>query len=234
MTDEGSVEPPPPAEPGAGWLGHVALELRSRVAAAVAAVQGLSDPTVRWDEEQRRELLSVAGGSLQDVTLLVQELATVGARTGFARDADPEGTPLRDLLGRATAELGQGRRPSTHVPASLPSVVGDPGLVGVVLASLLRHALRSADTPHPDVRAVCRDHRVLIRVSGRPPSDRRWAAGLRRALDPVAWDQDVVVSPDLTVARGLARLLGGALHADPAGDDAAVVLDLPAAPVTPV
>jgi two-component system sensor histidine kinase KdpD len=229
--DDARSADPPSGEPEAGWLSQVARELRGRVASAAAAVEGLRDPAVPWTEEQRRELLGVAHGSLAEVALLLRELAAVGAQTGTPQRPPLHGTPVRELVTGAMTELGLGvHRPHTRLPASLPPVHGDPTLLRLVLASLLRHVARSTDAP-PDIRAVRRDDRVLLRIGDRPPDDRRWVLAVGLPAGPPAWDRDTTLGPDLTVARGLARLLGGALRAgDARRRDGAVVLELPAAP----
>lgn len=214
-----------------GLLGHVTRELRTRLASATAAVEGLRDPTVSWTDEERSELLGVAQGSLEEVAVLVRELSAVGARMGTPTRPSAQGSSLRDLLVAAVADLGQGApRPRTRIPAALPPVLGDPLLLRLVLVSLLRHALRAADTPVPDVRAVCRGPRVLIRIASRAPAAGRWSSRVRTPAPPIPWDRDAALGPDLTVARGLAQLIGATLHAGEEGVEASTVLELPAGP----
>lgn len=231
MPRERADDGPPPGRLATELLDLVAAELRARVAPATAAVDGLRDAAVTWSDVDRRELLGVAQGSLQEVGLLLREVAALSARAGPTGEAVPTGS-VPGLLHAALADLGEGvQPPRTHLPGSLPPVAGDPALLRPVLVSLLRRAVRAAGPDGADVRAVRRGDRVLVRIGSSAPADRHWAGSAPR---PLPGDRDRSLGPDLTVARALAQVLGGTLRTDGAGPGAATVLSLAVAPATAV
>jgi two-component system sensor histidine kinase KdpD len=212
-------------------LPHVTHELRTRLAAATAAVEGLRDSTVAWTDDDRRELLSVAQSSLDQVRLLLSELSAAGTGLGLASTPGHRATPVPDILVAALADLGEGvLRPRTHLPAALPQVRGDPAVIRLLLVSVLRHTLRTTAGRRLDLRAVTRDDRVLLRVGGHAPLSGGWCRG--HAPETGHVDRDTGLGPDVSIARDLAELLGGTLRAvgDESDGDQAVVLELPAAP----
>jgi two-component system sensor histidine kinase KdpD len=222
---------PPPGRLATELLDLVAAEVRARVAPATAAVDGLRDAAVDWSDVERRELLGVAQGSLQEVGLLLREVAALSARAGPAGEAAPAGS-VPALVHAALADLGEGvQPPRTHLPGSLPPVAGDPALLRLVLVSLLRRAVRTAGPAGADVRAARRGDRVLVRIGSSPPAGRSWADGGTR---PLPGDRDRSLGPDLTVARALAQVLGGTLRTDGEGAGAATVLTLAVAPAIAV
>lgn len=212
-------------------LGRVTHELRTRLAAATAAVEGLRDTTVDWTDEDRRELLALAQTSLENIRLLLAELSAAGNGLSRMLTSRDGGTDLHPLVDAAVAELGEGvRQPRIDVPASLPPVLGDPAVLRLILVSLFRHALREPDVRRLDVRAAAAGHRVLLRAGVDGPVTDGW----RRDLPMPAGhaDREPPLGADMSVARDLARLLGGTVRAaDEARDDRAVVLDLPRAHV---
>src|SRR5690242_2518665 len=108
----------PTDDAGTPVLEHVTLELRTRLAAATAAIEGLCDTSVDWTDDDRRELLAVAQASLEKIRLLLAELSAVGSALSVAPTSRAGGTPLRPLVDAALAELGEGiSRPRTHLPA---------------------------------------------------------------------------------------------------------------------
>lgn len=212
---------PPPG------LRHVTHELRARLAAATAAVEGLRDSTVTWTDEDRRELLSVAQSSLDQIRLLITELGAAGSGLGLTSIPQGSGTPLRPLLAAAVSDLGEGiRRPSTRLPSSLPPVLGDPAVVRLILVGVLRHTLREPDTRRLDVRAETRADRVVLRIGGEAPADDGW---LTPCPTPSARaDRLPPLGADVSVARDLAQLLGGTLRAaTERSGDRALVLEFP-------
>lgn len=213
-------------------LRHVAHELRTRLAAATAAVEGLRDTTVDWTDDDRRELLAVAQTSLESIRLLLGELSAAGTSMGLVGLTWPPGdaaTPLRTLVAAGVADLGDGiPAPRTHLPESLPPVLGDPTVLRLVVVSVLRHAVRSSTARRLDVRAATRGDRVLVRFGPDAPRTSDWRQGAVARSGRL--DREKPLGADLSVARDLARLLGGSLREVQAGRgaDPAIVVELPA------
>lgn len=222
----------PAEDTPAPGLRHVTHELRTRIAAATAAVDGLRDTTVAWTDDDRRDLLAVAQTSLEQVRLLLSELSAVGSGLGLVPMPPAGETPLAPLLAAAVVDLGAGvRPPRTHLPASLPAVRANPLVLRVVLASVLRSALREPGTRRLDIRAAIRGERVLLRVGHEAPATVGW----RRHGTPEGGqvDRQTPLGPDVSVARDLVRWFGGTLRAvdDERDGRRAVVLELAAVPV---
>lgn len=224
---------PETGHPPTDLLPYLSRELRTRLTPVAAAIEGLTDATVAWTEEQRSQLLDVAQTALKQVGLLLRELDTAQATVIGAPAAHAQATALPELLDAAITDLGQGAQPPrTQLPPALPLLLGDPTILRLLLGSLLRHAHRREPSGPPDVRAVARDGLLVLRIGhGAPASDHYWqddtGQGARRARPD---DRKPPLSADLAVARGLAQLVRATLRTEQDAPDAAAIVELAVAP----
>lgn len=216
-------------------LTAVSHDLRTPLAAAKAAVDGLRSDDVRFTADDREELLAAAEESLDQLNGLVASLLDVsrlqaGAPAVFPRPADLGGIVADSLDG-----LGPRDRPvMTDIPSGLPKVMADPAIAERVIGNLLSNALRySPPASPPLVTARARGDWVELRVvdhgPGIPEADhRRVFLPFCRLGDP---DGRTGVGLGLVVSRGLAEAMGGTVEPEETpGGGLTMVVSLLAAP----
>lgn len=223
---------PETGHPPTDLLPYLSRELRTRLSPASAAIEGLTDATVAWTDEQRSELLDLAHTALKQVGLLLRELDAAQAAVIGASAAHTQATALPELLDAAITDLGQGAQPPrTQLPPALPLVLGDPTILRLLLGSLLRHAQRGEPSGPPDVRAAPRGSRLMLRIGQGAPASDHWqddnGQAARRARPH---DRKPPLSADLAVARGLAQLIHATLRTEQDAPDAAAIVELAVAP----
>ena len=212
-------------------LNAVGHDLRTPIASAKAAVSGLLSSDVTWNETDRRELLHAADGALDDLTELVTNLLDLSrVQAGVLR---PEDHPVdvAEVIGRALDHSPQlVGRVVVDLPAGLPDVRGDGGLLERVVANLLENAVRYSPAQQP-VRLSASAHGAVIelRVADRGPGipdvdrDRVFAPFQRREDHATRYSAGVGLG--LAIARGFTEAMHGTLTLDdtPGGGLTAVV-----------
>ncbi len=202
-------------------LAAVSHDLRTPLAAALAAVSSLRQLDLTLTEQDRAELLATAKVSLDRLTALVVDLLDMSRLQAGAvavlrrRVALDEVVPL--VLDRLGVPAGAVR---IDVPDTLPEVSTDPALLERVLANLISNALRFSPPQSPPsitaslLDAAGTERRIELRVidhgPGIPEVDHERAfVPFQRLGDR---DTTVGVGLGLAVARGLAEALGGGLE----------------------
>jgi two-component system sensor histidine kinase KdpD len=250
------------AEPGAWWLvllgglagqaarvaeadrGRAALlaavshDLRSPLAAAMAAVSGLRAGDAQLAAGDRADLLAAAEESLDRLARLVASLLDVSRLQAGVRAVFPRPADLGEIVAAALEALGpQPQALLAEIPSGLPEVMADPAIAERVIVNLAGNALRySPAAAAPLLTARAAGNRVELRVvdhgPGIPQADRK------RVFQPFFRLGDrgdrTSVGLGLAVARGLAETMGGTVEPeDSPGGGLTMVLTLPAAPVGP-
>jgi two-component system sensor histidine kinase KdpD len=197
-------------------------------------VDSLSSTEVNWTAEERNGLLSMATQSLDRLDGLVANLLDMSRLQAGALGITLLPLAVEDVVPRALDEFGPGGRAvAIQVPADLPEVLADPGLLERVLVNLVANALRYSP---PDemvlVSASSLDEFVEIHVvdkgPGIPQGDReRVFLPFQRLGDR---DNTTGVGLGLALARGLTEAMGGALTPeDTPGGGLTMVVRLPIA-----
>ncbi|MEP7177458.1 MAG: sensor histidine kinase KdpD [Pseudonocardiales bacterium] len=210
-------------------LNAVSHDLRTPIAAAKAAVSSLRAGDVAWSEDDRNELLATADTSIDRLTDLVTNLLDLSRLQAGVLLVLASAVGLDDVVARALDHAGSAVRLDVDVPADLPEVLADAGLLERVIANLVQNAARYAPAGSP-VRISGSAHagHVELRVVDRGPgidpadADSVFAAFQRRDDSPAA---GAGVGLGLAIARGFAEAMGGSvtIAATPGGGATLVV-----------
>ncbi|WP_405009920.1 ATP-binding protein [Kitasatospora sp. NBC_01539] len=215
-------------------LAAVGHDLRTPLAAALAAVGSLRSPDVEFSDDDRAELLDLADESLVRLTRLVDNLLDMSRLQAGALTLHLAPVRLDEVLPRAVDSLADPDAPVRPLGLdTAPAVLADPPLLERVLANVITNALRHNAPGAPVlVTASGHLHRVEIRVVDRgpgiAPEDRdRVFLPFQRLGDT---DNTTGVGLGLALSRGLAEAMGGTLGVeDTPGGGTTMLLTLPAA-----
>jgi two-component system sensor histidine kinase KdpD len=218
-------------------LAAVSHDLRTPLASAKAAVTSLRSDDVQWDPQDYAELLATADESLDKLARLVENLLDVsrlqaGAMSVFCRPAD-----LGEVVARSLDDLGPGGKAVViEIPANLPEVQVDPGILERVLANLVANALRYSPAGSPPVlTASSLGDRVEVRVMDRGPGIpeeqlRRMFVPFQRLGDT---DNTTGIGLGLALSKGLTEAMSGTLEPqETPGGGLTMTLSLPAVTAT--
>jgi len=216
-------------------LAAVSHDLRTPLAAALAAVSSLRSADVEFDADDRRELLATAEESLEQLARLVANLLDMSRLQAGVIGVTRTAIGLEDAVPRALDDLGApAAGVSTDLPADLPAALADPGLLERVLVNIVANALRhSPPGAPPTITAGAHGGDVELRVIDTGPGipAEEWEhvfLPFQRLGDR---DNTTGVGLGLALSRGLTEAMGGSItpEATPGGG-LTMVLRLPAAP----
>jgi two-component system, OmpR family, sensor histidine kinase KdpD len=216
-------------------LAAVSHDLRTPLASAKAAVTSLRSNEVKWDPEDRDELLETADESLDRLSHLVDNLLDMSRLQAGALSVFPRPAGLDDIVARALDDIGTPRAAvKVDIPDSLPEVRVDPAILERVIVNLTRNALRySPEGTPPLLAASTLGDRVELRVVDRGPGIPRAQHGrmfvpFQRLGDT---DNTTGVGLGLALSRGLTEAMGGTLDPEETpGGGLTMTLSLPAVP----
>ncbi|SDE63914.1 two-component system, OmpR family, sensor histidine kinase KdpD [Blastococcus fimeti] len=215
-------------------LAAVSHDLRTPLAGIKAASSALRATDLALTDDDRAELVATVDESADRLTALVDNLLDMSRLQAGAVNPHLAATGLPEVVERSLAwlEPDDRARVRLHLPAELPLVLADPGLLERVVANLVGNAGRHAPGSPIVVTACATDGLVELRVADRgpgiPPADRdRVFAPFQRLGDAPAGQG---VGLGLAVARGLTEAMVGTLAADDTpGGGLTMVLALPTA-----
>ncbi|WP_432548426.1 DUF4118 domain-containing protein [Kineococcus sp. SYSU DK004] len=221
-------------------LTAVSHDLRTPLASLKAGVDSLRATDIDLGEADRRELLDVVADAGDRLQSLIDDLLDLTRVRSGAVEPLLEDLAVADLVEDVLHGVGEGARAVRRdVPADLPLVRGDAGLLRRVLANLVQNALRhAAGSPLEVVAATSvEDGRRGVRLlvvdhgPGLPgPAKERAFTPFQRLGDRGGEGLGL----GLAVARGLAEAVGARLAAeDTPGGGLTLVLDLPLAEDVP-
>ncbi|MFB9238065.1 DUF4118 domain-containing protein [Plantactinospora siamensis] len=216
-------------------LAAVSHDLRTPLASAKAAVSSLRSPDIEFDVEDRDELLATADESLDRLGRLVANLLDMSRLQAGALGVRAAPIGLEDAVPRALDEIGPAAADvRTDIPADLPAVTADPGLLERVLVNVVANALRHSPPGEPPrITASAHGGRVELRVIDTGPGipEDQWEhvfLPFQRLGDR---DNQTGVGLGLALSRGLAEAMGGSITPETTpGGGLTMVLRLPAAP----
>ncbi len=134
----------------AALLAAVSHDLRTPLASAKAAVTSLRSRDVEWSAEDHDELLATADESLDKLIRLVENLLDMSRLQAGAMSVFPKPADLGEVIARSLDDLGPGGKTIiVEVPADLPEVLVDPGILERVISNLLANALHYCPAGKP-------------------------------------------------------------------------------------
>jgi two-component system sensor histidine kinase KdpD len=221
-------------------LNAVSHDLRTPIASAKAAVSSLRTSDVSWSERDQQALLADADAALDRLTALVTNLLDLSRLQAGALAVAAQPVGLDDVVRAALDHLALGHlaepdRVEVDVPADLPEVSVDAGLLERVIANLLENAIRHTPDGEP-VRVTAGSYgpgvelRVIDRGPGIPSADReRVFEAFQRRGDHTS-SSGPGVGLGLAIARGFVDAMDGAISLeDTPGGGLTVVVQLPRA-----
>ena len=216
-------------------LNAVSHDLRTPIATAKAALSGLTDTAIPWSAQDRQELLSTAMSSLDRLTDLVTNLLDISRLQAGVLSVFPVPLGLDDIVSQALTHVPGSDAVELDVPATLPEVLADAGLLERVIANLVQNALRHA--PEGTVVKVAGSHhgrrvelRVIDRGAGIPTTAQQQVFEPFQRLHDHVTGTEAGVGLGLAIARGFTEAMAGELRLDPTpGGGLTMTIDLPAA-----
>jgi two-component system sensor histidine kinase KdpD len=210
-------------------LAAVSHDLRTPLASAKAAVAGLLSDEVHFDAEDRRELLETADESLDRLGRLVANLLDMSRLQAGALGITAIDVGLEEVVPRVLDDLGG--PVISRLPADLPAVRADPGLLERILVNVVGNALRYSPAGRPPmITGSTLGDRVELRVIDHGPGIP--AADRNRVFQPFQrlgdHDNHTGVGLGLALSRGLTEAMGGSLTPDETpGGGLTMILSLP-------
>ncbi|MDX6671422.1 MAG: two-component system, OmpR family, sensor histidine kinase KdpD [Solirubrobacteraceae bacterium] len=196
-------------------LAAVGHDLRTPLAGIKASVSTLRQTDVSWSDSEREELLATIEDSADRLEGVVANLLDASRLEAGALSVRTEPVALDELVGAAVAGLSvQPGRVTAEVPADLPLVSADAGLLERVLSNVLDNALHHGDSA-VEVIAYAGAGSVKLEIVDHGPGVS--ARERERLFEPFQRldDRDTGgVGLGLTVARGFVEAMGGAMAAD--------------------
>lgn len=216
-------------------LAAVGHDLRTPLAAAKASVSSLRSRDIDLVREDQDELLATADESLDSLAGLVDNLLDMSRLQAGALTLELRTVAVEEVVGRALADAGLAAAAvTTDLPAGLPGLSCDPGLLERVLVNLVANAVRysPAGSP-PRITASRAGDRLRIQVVDRGPGIP--AADHERVFRPFQrlgdTDNSTGVGLGLALARGLTEAMGGTLEPEATpGGGLTMTVDLAAGP----
>jgi two-component system sensor histidine kinase KdpD len=211
-------------------LNAVSHDLHAPIASAKAAVSSLLSRDVDWTPTDRHDLLIDANAALDQLTGLVGNLLDLSRLQAGALSIQAVPVGIDDIISRVLEQKDQSDQVRLDVPAVLPQVLADPGLLERAIANLLENALRYTSPDRP-VRISASAHGDIVEVRvidfgpGIPVKDRD------AAFEPFHRRDGQPAGVGLAVARGFIEAMAGVLELeDTPGGGLTSVISLLCAP----
>jgi two-component system sensor histidine kinase KdpD len=214
-------------------IASLSHDLRAPLAAAMVAVDSLSDRTFPWSADDEAALVATARASLAAMSRLIEGLLDVNRIQHRAGTVRLLPTVLADVVRAAVATVPEADQLTVTLPTGLPGVSTDPMLLERVVANVVANAMRFSPpgTP-PSLVAGSRGSWIELRVIDRGPGvpTGRWeqlfqpferlgepgsatGLGLGLAISRAIADRiGATLRPESTVGGGLTMVIAVPLH----------------------
>jgi two-component system sensor histidine kinase KdpD len=197
-------------------LAAVGHDLRTPLAGIKAAVSSLRQTDITWSEDERSELLATIEQSADRLDSVVANLLDASRLQAGALIVRSAPVAVDEVVGAAVLAVpGAAAGVEVHVPDDLPLVQADAGILERVVANLIENALRHGAGHGPvQITATAGAANAKLAVVDHGPGvseddrERLFAPFARIGRDGPG------VGLGLSVARGFAEAMGGALAAD--------------------
>lgn len=218
----------------AAMLQSVSHDLRTPLASIKASITSLLQRDVAFSESDRRDLMETIDEETDRLDRVVGNLLDMSRLQANALEPRREAVDLVDVVAGALASVAApSERVLVDLPAELPPVLADDGLLERALANLLANALAWSPPDHAvRVDAHVSAGRVVLRLADRGPgipADARAAVfqPFQRLGDR---SRQAGVGLGLAVAKGFVDAMGGDLELDDTpGGGLSVFVSLPKA-----
>ena len=194
-------------------LAAVSHDLRTPLAAAIAAVDSLRSTEVRFGPKDSAEFLNTAAEALDRLARLVANLLDMSRIQAGALGVALAPSDLRETLSASISEVGATTEAiAVHVPSVVPPVLIDAALLERALVNILSNALRHSppDAP-PFIEVDVLGDRIEVRVvdhgPGLPEAERNLMFVPFQRLGDT--DNTTGVGLGLALSRGLVEAMGG-------------------------
>jgi two-component system, OmpR family, sensor histidine kinase KdpD len=199
-------------------LSAVSHDLRTPIAAIKASVTSLLQRDVAWTSEAQHEFLETIDEETDRLDALVGNLLDMSRLQANALEVTAEPVALEEVLPAALHSLGVADGSiQLDVPATLPRVLADRGLLERVLANVIANAVDFSPPGSPPrvlagvVDGVV-DVRVVDRGPGVPASERERLFEPFQRLGDSGHSEGIGLG--LAVAKGFVEAMGGEIEVD--------------------
>lgn len=196
-------------------VGH---DLRTPLSAIKASVSTLRQTDVNWTDEERARLLATIEQSADRLDNVLGNLLDASRLEAGALSVHAAPVALDEAVAAAVLAVPEARDGVVvDVPEDLPLVLADRGLLERVLVNLLDNAVHHGGSATPvQIRAYALSESAKIEIvdhgPGVSPEQRERLFAAFQRLDDRSTATGVGLG--LSVARGFAEAMGGALVAD--------------------
>jgi two-component system, OmpR family, sensor histidine kinase KdpD len=209
-------------------LDGVAHDFKTPLTAIKAAVTSLLNTWSSGDLQP--DLLEVIDEEADRLNVMVTDAIQAARIDAGELQVRREPWAIEDILDRtlkAVASRLEGRRVQAQVPAGLPLVAADAGLVGLVLRQILDNALKYSPPGSPiDISARSTGTLVSVSVADRGPGvpDSERTRVFERLYRGHAAEPVPGTGVGLAVARQIVEAHGGTIHVENRPDGGAIFL----------
>jgi len=203
----------------AALLTSVSHDLRTPLASILGAITSLRAYAQNYDDAAREELLSTAQDETERMSRFVSNLLDMTRIDAGALQVRRESCELYDVVAgavRRTQKLLAQHQIKVDLPAGLPFLLADPGLLEQVLVNLLDNAAKYAPEGS-EITVSARQHRYALTLSvadrgpGVPPGEQERIFDVFYRIRE-ADRQRAGTGLGLTICRAFVQAMGGRIR----------------------